>query len=179
MKEELKLKITQYWNEYSAKAKEWWSHLSAQEKKAVSIGGSVLGVFLFYFLIWSPFLGHLDVMRKRMSGEEATLAWMQAADVKIKMIQAQENNNTKVSSPVALMSILQKQINQNALGQSLTQLKQAGNDTIEMAFKGVEFDRVISFLTGTIKQHQVSIDQLSATAGETPGVVDIQLVLKL
>ena len=179
MNEQWKQKIMQQWQEQSDKVKAWWSRLTLQEKGAVSVGGSVLGLFLFFVLIWSPFLSHLDTMRKRIKSDESALSWMQGADVKIQAIESQEKDSTKSISPVALMSELQKQVNQNALGQSLTQLKQVSNDTIEMDFKQVEFDKVITFLTSTIKEHRVSIDQFSATAGGAPGLVDIQMVLKL
>lgn len=171
--------FNQAWQEQSGKAKEGWSRLSQQERRIVGVGGTIVSILLVYALIWSPMLSHLNAMRKRIKTGERTLAWMQAANTKIQSFERDDQVASKQISPVALMSILQKEINQNTLGQSLKQLKQASNDTIEIDFKQVEFDKVVTFLTTTLKSYRVTVDQFSATAGAKPGIVDVQLMLKL
>lgn len=179
MVKQIKNKLNEEWQQQSAKVKDWWSRLSLQEKKIAGFGGAIVSLFLFYVLIWSPMLGHLNVMRKRIKSGEQTLVWMQAADKKIQSIESHNKTESKEISPVALMSVLQKEINQNSLGQSLEQLKQASNDTIELDFKQVEFDKVIVFLTKTLKEYRVTVDQFSVTAVAKPGMVDVQLMLKI
>lgn len=179
MVKKLKAQFNAEWQQHTGKMKDWLSRLTSQERRILGFGSAIVSVLLVYALIWSPFISHLNTMRKRIKTGEQTLAWMQAADIKIQKLAGQDKAASKDISPVALMSVLQKEINQNTLGQSLKQLKQASNDTIEIDFKQVEFDKVISFLIQTLKQYHVTVDQFSATAGAKPGIVDTQLILKL
>ena len=166
-------------NETIAKIKEWWAQLALREKQAVAMGGSILGVILIYVAVWSPFLDRVAEMRKRIQTDDKTLAWMKAADAKIKILSASENSSERVTSPVVLLSLLQKQMDQNGLASSLTGMKQSGNDSIEMHFQQVEFDRLIRFLTEVIKQHRVTVTQMSVVSVDAPGMVNADLVMGL
>jgi general secretion pathway protein M len=152
--------------------KEWWSQLALREKQAVLLGGTFVFIFILYQFIWSPLLGHLTEMRHSIEAQQKTLIWMRKADKEIQSLQKNNKVANKDASPVALLSSLQKQINQLGLGQSLAGLKQASTDTIEMHFQKVEFDQLVLLLK------QVSIVQLSAVAGSTPGMVDADLVVR-
>ena len=174
-----KQQIESQWQSRTVKLREWWANLSQQEKRAVSIGGSILGLFLLYTIVWSPSLDHLAAMRKRIKSDEHTLSWMQGANAKIKALSNRNESTGQTVTPVALMSELQKQINQNSLGQSLKQLKQAGNDTIEISFKQVNFDKAIDFLIAMMKQYKFSVEQMSSIADKESGMVDLELILKL
>lgn len=179
MTEQWKQNIKSQWQTYTKKAQEWWSRLSLQEKRTVSIGGSLVTLFLLYALIWSPALDAVAKTRKRIKSDEHTLSWMREADIKIKALENQQASAAQAVTPVDLMSILQKQINQNTLGQSLKEMKQAGSDTVQLSFKQVSFDKVVSFLIATMKQYRFSVEQMSAIAGVQPGIVDMELMLKL
>src|SRR5665213_1762774 len=99
-----KQQIKSQWQLRTIKLREWWSHLSQQEKKAVSIGGSILGLFLLYTIVWSPSLDHLATMRKRIKSDEHTLSWMRSANEKIKALSNRNESAGQTVTPVALMS---------------------------------------------------------------------------
>lgn len=166
-------------NEMRAKFKEWWQPLAMREKQAVAIGVSVVAIFIIYALIWSPLLNAAAAMRGRIQSEQKTLLWMQAADREIEKVEKQTQNKNNIIAPVALLSLLQQQIDAAGLGQTLTQLKQASNDSIEMHFQKVSFDKLIKLLTKTLKEHAVSITQMSVVADATPGAANVDVVLKL
>jgi general secretion pathway protein M len=166
-------------NEYWIKVKEWWSALATREKRAVVLGGSIVALFIVYQGIWSPLKEQAASMRKRLVAQEKTLAWMQSADKTLQQIQGQATNRNKSTSPVMLLSVMQKQINQAGLEQNLTQLKQASNESIEMHFQKVDFDKLVKLLTLVIKEQRVSITQMSVVAESAPGTVNADVVLKL
>lgn len=178
----MKIEWTKYkeqFNEQWLKAKEWWSHLSTREKQASIAGASVVAIFIVYELMWSPLVDHVEVLRKQIVTEQKTLVWMQAADTDVRKMEGETTKKGKSVSPVAMLSLLQKQINHVELNKNLTQLKQASNDTIEMHFQKVEFDKLIGLLTTIVKEQPVSISQMSATADNTPGIVNADILLKM
>lgn len=165
--------------EHWLKAKEWWAGLSLREKQAVAGGGVFLAIFIVYQWIWSPLVSQAAMMRKRIVTQQKSLLWMQAADKELQKAQGQSQTRNKSASPVVLLSVIQKQINHAGLESSLSQLKQASNESIEVHFQKVEFDKLVAMLTFLIKAQSISIAQMSVMAEGTPGIVNADVVLRI
>lgn len=166
--------------EYWLKIKEAWANLAPREKQAVSAGGAVLGLFIVYQWMWTPYLAGVDHLRKRINTDQETLLWMQAADKEIQTIEAQSKGKMSADSPVALLSQLQKKIHAAALDQYVTELKQATNNSIEIHFQKIEFEKLMSLLVNNSKQQNVSITQMTVTAlSNSPGMVNADIVISL
>lgn len=161
------------------KLKDWYTQLEQRERRAVAVGGVALLFAMFYFGFWSPLLGKVDAMRKRIAAQQETLAWMQGAEARINQLGGAASMNKGNLTPVALLTLLQDQVNDDGLHDALTQLKQAGTDSIHLQFKNVSFDRVVALLIAVIQQHQVSVTLFNATAQARPGLVDVNVMLKL
>ena len=84
----------------------------------------------------------------------------------------------KPVSIVVFLSQMQDKIKSAGLENTLTQLKQSANESIEMHFQKVEFDKLMSFLIAVMKEHPVSISRLSVAATDAPGVVSADIVMK-
>lgn len=165
-------------NETLAKWKEWWSQLAMREKQAVVLGASLLTIFIVYEWIWTPYLNHVNHMREQISTDQKLLVWMQQTDQAINKIESQSKNKTRAVSPVELLSLMKKQVNQAGLEQYLTQLREAANESVEMNFQKVGFDKLIHLLTQTIKEQHITILQMSVIAGNTPGIVNADVMVK-
>lgn len=159
--------------------KTWWNNLSLREQQIVAVGVTVVAAVIFYLTIWSAYLNRIDLMRKQIRTEQTTLAWMQAADRKIKKIETQTKNQNTSMTPVELMSLLQKQFKESGLEASLVDLKQAGSDTVELHFQKAPFDELIRIMESVIKEQNVTITQFSAAAQNVPGTVNADVMLKL
>lgn len=161
------------------KAKEWWSGLALREKQAVALGASILGIFILYQGIWSPYLASVASLRAHLTSQQKTLLWMQAADQAMQKMEEQTKAPSKSMSPVVFLSYLQKRIEAAGLVPALTQLKQASNDSIAVQFKKVEFDKLMALLISVIKEQHVTVTQMQATAESAIGVVNVSMMLKL
>lgn len=165
--------------EYWQKFKEWHAGLELRERRAVNIGGAALVFAIFYFGIWSPFLNRVDNLRTRITGDQKTLAWMQEADQKIKQLSGTTSVSDRQMTPVTLLAFLQTQVNQAGMRDALKEMKQAANDSIQMQFKNVSFDQLITLLMTVLKNSHVTVTQFSATAEKTPGMVNADILLGL
>jgi type II secretory pathway component PulM len=157
--------------------KVWWDQLAVREKRAIVIGGSLLGIFILYKGIWMPSLQHLDNMRQSITSGQKTLAFMQSAD-QLMQVNA-EHSKQKPVSLVVFLSQMQKQIKLAGLEPYLVQLKQAAEESVEMHFQKVEFDRLVTFLIATTKEYPVTILQLSVIALDTQGYVNADILLAM
>lgn len=159
------------------KLKDKWETLSFREKQAAAFGGIVIAFLMVYQFIWSPLLVQVALMRQQIVTEQKNVLWMQTANKKIKQLESQQKAKNAVVSPVILMSAMQKLINQTGTSQFLTQLKQTSNDTVEIQFQKIEFDKLMAVLITAIKQQHITISQIAMTAETTPGVVSADITL--
>jgi general secretion pathway protein M len=165
--------------EYWIKFKEWHAALEERERRMVNIGGVLLVLAIFYFGLWSPFLTHVDDLRARIGSEQKTLAWMQDADKKISSFAGATGGARQAASPVTMLALLQSKINQAGLKESLHDMKQAANDSIQLQFKKVSFDQLMTLLIAVLKANHVSISQFNAVAEGSPGMVNADITLSL
>lgn len=163
--------------EYWQKLQEWWSTLAMREKRAVMAGGVAAAIFIVYAGIWSPLMNHVELLRKRIGIEQKNLLWMQSADQSLQKAETAAQARAKTISPVAMLSLLQKNAEQAGLAQYMTQLKQSSSDAVVMQFKKVEFDKLLAMLIKVAKAQPIDIAQLAVIA-KTPGVVDADVVLE-
>lgn len=166
-------------NEYWIKLKEWHAQLELRERRMVNIGGTALAIAIFYFGIWSPFLGRVNTLRTTISGEQKTLAWMQDAEQKIKQFTSDDKSSRQSMTPVTLLSQLQNSVNDAGMKDSLQSMKQTSDDSVQMTFKNVSFDQLVKLLISVMKASHVSVTQFNAVAQPTPGVVNAEVVLNL
>lgn len=176
---ELMQQLMQYWKTSHARLKAWWATLALREKQAVAAGSVVVLLFLIYEIIWSPIVDGAENMRKRIAADQKTLVWMQSADKALDKLEKQSSVKTSSTSPVALLALLQKKLLQAGFDEAAVQLKQSSNDSIDMHFQKVPFDSIMKLLLSIVKEFNVTITQMSAVAGNTPGVVDADLVLRI
>lgn len=160
------------------KIKEWWVNLTAKEKQAVFIGGTFLSVFIAYECLWLPYVNTVTDLRQRVIETQNTLNWMQAANNEIKNINVESRQENPISA-LQLLTIIQKKINDDGLNQSLLELKQIAADSIVLRFQKVEFDKFIAMLITICREQNVTINQLTASADATKGIVNTEVILKV
>lgn len=165
--------------EYWVKLKEWHAQLEQRERRMVNVGGAALAFAIFYVGIWSPFLGRVDGLRTTISGEQKTLAWMKDAQEKIKQLSAENSGGQQASTPVEMLALLQERVDQAGMKDAMKQMKQTGNDAIQLQFKNVSFDQLIKLLIGVMKSSRVTITQFNIVAESTPGMVNADVMLSL
>lgn len=157
---------------------EWWFNLSLREKQTVSLGIAVTIMALLYGLVWSPLHHRVSALREQIQHQQQLLSWMQTTDQQIQAAAKMTQLATVTHNPASWLSIAQDSIKQTPLAKNLTQLVQADNDSVKLTFQQVDFDLLMSWLTELWHQQGLVINQLTVTAGSTPGIVEAEFILK-
>ena len=157
--------------------KEWWNNLALREKQTLSVGIFFLSLFLIYILLWSPLNTKVMSLRSHIQQNQELLTWMDAADKRIQVLEKTAQTKPAARPTGSLLSVIQKQINRTPLVTALTQLHQVDNESVQLTFEKVNFDQLITWLTG-ISQQGLLTTQLSITPGTTLGVVSADLIIK-
>lgn len=160
-----------------AKLKEWWGNLASREKQIIVIGSCCAALCFVYFCLFSPLIGRVTTLRQQIRSQQKTLVWMQTADKEIQKLEKETQHKTQQNSSVLLLGEIQKRIKQADLSQSLSQLKQNSNRSIEIHFKKVKFDSLMQFLISLLKEQNTTISQMSVTAENTSGMVNADLII--
>lgn len=158
--------------------KEWWNNLALREKQMLVLGAFAIGIFLIYILLWSPLQNKVSSLRNQIQHSQELLAWMKDAD---KQIQALEKNSQKKSGSKAtgsILSIVQKQIKTSPVASDLSQLHQVENDSVELSFKKVNFDKLMEWLIPFTQKQGLVISQITVKPSGSAGIVAADLVLK-
>lgn len=154
--------------------KEWWNNLLLRDKQFVFLGSVIITIFLIYLIIWSPLNNRVATLRNNVQHNKNLLVWMQAAD---KQIQAYANIPQANKNAASLLSIVQNEINQSALSKDLTQLHQVENDSVQLSFRDVDFDRLITWLTQLWLQHNITVTHASIKKTDAQGIVSAEIIL--
>ena len=159
------------------KLKEWWAQLAGREKKMVSGGALIVSIAIFYSGCLSPYMHYVARMRERILSQQKTLAAMQVMDQEITTLISQGSKENALLSPIALLSLLQKELQHMMLSPYVTQLKQSEESSIALSLQKVEFDKLMTFLIMARKKYHVAVKQLTIIRENAPGLVNAEMVL--
>lgn len=159
-------------------AQEKWAGLNEREQRVLAIGAGLLTLFIVYEFIFSPLLNQAEKTRTEVRMNQKTLAWMQAADKQMLMLEHQHKSK-KPASIVALLGLLQKKVIQAGFDSRLVQLRQIGTNSIEMRFQNVNFNELLKLLVTLVQEQPVLIARMTAAAGKGPGMASATTVLDL
>lgn len=155
--------------------RDWWLNLSFREKQTVALGALALSILFLYLIIWAPLANKLDVLSNRIQHDQTLLKWMRETDKQIKLYE--KNLQKNLANSASLLSIVQDQLNKSPFAKNVTQLHQADAGTVQMNLDKVSFDKLLVWLNQIWNQHQIFVEEMSVTPSETPGVVQVNLVL--
>src|SRR5689334_22032161 len=109
-------------------------------------------------------------MRTGIRHNQTLLVWMQESDQQMQTLEQhlQKQNSYTTAS---LLSLVQNQLNQSGLAKSVTQLKQADNNSVQISFQKVSFDELMKWLLQLWNEHGLLVTAVSITPTGVPGVV--------
>jgi type II secretory pathway component PulM len=157
--------------------KQWWQELSLREKQSVSVGSIAIAIFIIYSWIWSPLDHKITAMRTQIEQNQKLLAWMEAADKQLANSAKQIQSASTTSTSKSLLSVAQNQIKQSSLSNQSYRLRQAESDSVQLSFKQVDFDKLITWLSDASRQQNLMVSQLTVAPSDTPGIVSAELQL--
>lgn len=153
-----------------------YNELNSREQRMVMIGAIAVLIFIGYQFVLSPLTNKAANLRKQMVADKKTLAWMESTDQAIQAKSVNGATTAKPTTPVALMSALQVAIMRAGLNAELKELKQTSNDSVNLRFSKVPFDRVMKMVLSVMNEQKAAISQMSVATANEPGLVDITVI---
>ena len=157
--------------------KTWWFNLAERERKMLSVGGVVVGVLLFYTIIWGPSFSVVSMYETRVNTQRSLLQYLQAAKMQIQQYQTQGIQVVSTSHG-NLLTTVEQSATQHHLTTFLKQVEQAQANHVTATFEKVPFDQCMEWLQELSMISGVRVISLSATRLSTPtGTADLTVTL--
>jgi general secretion pathway protein M len=157
--------------------RDWFESLESRERLFVSIGAAVVAIAVFWGLIWAPLdKGHRE-LQQRVSNWERSLADLRPL---ASMPQPQSGSRpaSAAGSAQSPVVIVDSTLRSHGLGQP--KRSQPTPNGIRVEFENVAFDKLVVWLGELSYQYgmEVQAGSLSATASESPGLINATLTLE-
>lgn len=153
----------------------WWRGLQPRERTVVGGGAIVLGLFLFYLLLWAPLQRDLTRLRTDVPKAAEQLTWMRAQAGRVNQLRAAAPTQLKGGG---LLSFVEQSATAFNIKQNIKRVEPEGANAVRLAVDDVSFNNLVSWLGNLLKQGGVRVDNATFEGQATPGVVNARLLLR-
>ena len=156
--------------------KSWWYNLTERDRQMATVGGIVLGVFLFYIVIWSPLSNVVVTYKTNIAAQHDTLTYLQSANTQIQRYQAQ-GIQIAATDRSNLLAMIEQSATDHKLSAFLKQVEQPQPNHIALTFEKAPFDQCMQWLQQLSTSTGVQIITLTADRLTPVGTANIKVVL--
>lgn len=152
-----------------------WQQRSPRERRLISLGGLVVGILIFYLLIWSPLESAVTQQHQLQQTTQQLYAWMQEKSVLIARLK-QATGGVR-GRPTSLLLVTERSLAQAKLASYIKKVEQPDQTSLALQLDAIPFDGFISWLQRLDSQYAISIKSVKVKRTAVTGVVDIELTL--
>ena len=148
----------------------WWRGLSAREQRLVAVGGSVLLVGLFYWLVWQPLGNRIEERERQVKSQQQTLIWLKEKGEQVLSAQAGSGRN------MDLGGTLDGVVNRTAFNHKIkiTRLQPQGQE-LQVWIDQVAFDDLLMWLAELTDKYGVRVQVIEVAREQLPaGMVKVR-----
>lgn len=151
----------------------WYSSLPGRDKNLLGITIALLGVTLFYLMVWEPLHQGRDQAQQKLKSQQETYAWMQSASGEVRSLQNAGTRPASSTQPIAL--ILENSARISGLKQHINKIESSGRNGANAQIDSASFDQMLVWLNTLEQQHGVTVTTATIERNEQPGTISARL----
>ena len=159
--------------------KAWFESLDLRDRRMLIIGSALLGVMLFYVLVWEPLEDGVETLRKSNAEQQTRLQWMQQAVVEVKQLRGSSGRPAQLARGESLLAAIDRAASSNQLADALKRVQPDGSERARVWLEGASFDRLVHWVDSLQRQQGVRVVSRVFEAREEVGRVDARLVFEI
>lgn len=156
-----------------AEFKAYLDGLNERERNLVYGGAVIVVLLLIYQLLWSPFIGGLNKLDKKIDKQRQDLTWMRDNMAELRELS---RTGARAATPGRSVYSIIEVSARTKFGDSI-QVQQEGQK-VRIVISNVSFDDIMNWLDGLQSQQQVIIKELNAENTGTTGYVKSTILLE-
>ena len=146
--------------------KQKWQQLNAREQSLIMVMSVVIGIFLFYSLVWQPLNDNLEKASKKLNRQQELLLF-----VKEKTKQYQQVKHTNKLTGGSLTGIVNRTAHSKQI--KVTRMQPQGDD-LQVWIDEIPFEQLLKWLEQLVVNEGVIIKAIDISKAETNGVVQVR-----
>ncbi len=151
--------------------------MSQRDRQAVLAGVLALVVVLGYFYGWQPLHHKQQLLMNKVSAQQQTLAWMQAASAQVRQAEQNAPKAGGAPAPGSLLSAIEQALRGAPLEKTEKRLEPATENRVHVSFNQVEFDELSRWLALLQDQFDTRVEAVSVERLPEAGMVKARITL--
>ena len=162
---------------YLESLQRWLDSLQPRERHTVISGSIMLGILLFYLVVWDPVFSKLQEAKQNADSQRQLLSWMQTSAQEIQNLKASGNRLAPGLANQSISSLVTMSAQSNGVQDFVTKMDST-KDGVEVQLTQADFDRVMAWLNDlqtryTIQPRKIIIEPLA-----DPGTINARITLE-
>lgn len=147
---------------------EKWQQLNEREQKLVLAMSVVIGIFLFYSLVWQPLNNNIAKTSDKIERQQQLLSWVESETSRYQQARQSGQLTNKGGS---LSSVVNGSANQQGI--VIDRMQPQGSD-LQVWIEQVPFDQLMAWLDQLMNNNGVKVKAIDVTNTDTAGVVNVR-----
>lgn len=153
-----------------------WRALPPRQRLVFGGAGALLGVILFYLLLWSPMTSNIARLREAVPQDRQKLAVMRAQSKEAAQLRTSGAALAKRGGNI--LATLEQAASARGLRQNITRMEPEGASGAHVTLEGAHFNALLSMLHDLQTQSGVRLENATLESHAEPGHVNARLTLR-
>jgi general secretion pathway protein M len=156
--------------------KEWWDQLTARERQLVTVGGTVLGFLILWFVVLSPIYHGAQTARSEYQDNASLAQWMKIQVQAIKTLK-QKGSVPKKAGNENILALVERLLKESPLGTIPHELAQKEKNTVTLNISEVGYAELMRWLSKAQQEHAIRVTDATLKRISKEAIVSANLVL--
>ena len=157
----------------------WFEGLSPRERGLVMAAAVALVITLLFTQVWLPLNRGIQSERATQQEQRELLAWIESKQPALQQLRAAGNPAAAGERAEGTLLVLaDRSAKQAGLSRAIKRTNPESNGGVRVVMEDASFNDVIAWLATLRRQHAVDVANLSTTAKDQPGIVDVMVSLR-
>ena len=158
--------------------KEWFLALTQRERNMVQVAALFFILFLLYLIVIEPISSSYIKNKKNVEAATETLAWMHAAAVEVKSLQAGGISASRSQGKQFVLSTIDRSAKKSGLASVMKRIQPEGEAGVRVWFENAAFDELIKWLAQIEAKHGLVVNEINIEQTESAGLVNVRVFLE-
>jgi general secretion pathway protein M len=156
--------------------RQWFEQLAPRERLILGAGAVIVLILVLYAVIWSPLVHDVERLEASLEEQSRSAAWMRQAAREVSTLNRGASGGS-ASDGRPLLTLVEQTARTAGLGAALNRVEPQGSGTAGVWLQNAAFDDLINWLGQIDAELGVRVDSMVADPQDTPGRVNVRLVL--
>lgn len=162
----------------------YWRQLEAREQYILGCGGLLVGLILFYALIWQPWHNAIAHMEDAIQDRRESLVWMKQSAEMVKNGAIVTESQVVKNADQSLLSVITQTARTSRINQFIQKMDpgtnvQTNTEQVNVVLEEADFNQWVRWVDDLSKNYAVNIMQLSVESEtDEPNIVELRVTFE-